>query len=131
MCMQDLIINRAVTWQRVGNLVDMGTGAIKIPGNPKRVALGVIDSSVSAVQVIRVGPGIDDVPINAQWDTINAVMMPYAVVTSASAPGALGGDLYVLGILADQVAWEAVQDPELATIVQAGYQDMQRAFAGG
>ncbi len=131
MCMQDLVINRAVTWQPVANLSADGIVSTRVPANPQRVALLYRDSGSSIIAPLSLRVGSVYVTVNGWYDQNAGAYLLRNLVTNDEMRGLFNSDLYIGNNISAVVAMEAVIDPELAAIVQLGYSDLQTTFRRG
>lgn len=128
MCMQDLVINRAVTWRTCPNIGSATIGATTywvLPPSPDRVAAAPVTVAGSAATQFFWQRGQPDPTVMPQ-DSGAAGGGRYVDIWKY--PGIFSMPLYLSQSGGAVVVMEAVLDPELATIVQDGYVDMQSSL---
>lgn len=124
MCMQDLAINRAVTWQPIRGIYDGTTGYAVIPPNPRRVAISVSSTGLSQPCALRIGESTSSPSINLTGEWTTGTYYVSSVSTIDTVPGLPGMTLHALATTADIDAWEAVIDDPLGRVVEAMYRDL-------
>lgn len=124
MCMQDLMANRAVTWQPIQGIYDGTTGYAVIPPNPRRVAISVSSTGLSQPCALRIGESTSSPWVNVTGELSSGTYYVNSVSTIDTVPGLPGMTLHALATTAGIDAWEAVIDDPLGRVVEAMYRDL-------
>ncbi len=122
--MQDLMIDRSITWRVVNNTYTSSSGGTAIPPNPSRVALMAFEAGVGNAIGIYLVDAPPYIPVNAMWDAANAANIVTPIVTRDSVPGLTGLTLYTSSSPASVIIWEAVTDTPLGRAVESMYNEL-------
>lgn len=121
MCMQDLIISRAVSVRPLVGITTSGTGGSVIPPNPNRVWIAVHDGNSSGgVGLYTDEQGLTP-PLNGVLDSSGTPLYFRTTLSVTALPGAFSSALYSTTGPSVLQATEGVLDPALADAVSAGY----------
>ena len=130
MCMQDLAINRAITWRPMQAIQAQPSGWWAIPPNVNRVAIIACIGSTSTTTALRVAPSNAAPAVNVIRDIFGAGLYAVGIVTIDTVPGLPGLTLYSDVVLAEPSVWEAVIDPTLGRVVSEVFAEFGTAIGG-
>ena len=119
--MQDLVINRSLTWRSVPNVKATPSGGSVVPANPNRVALILWDTVNNSIATAFVDQLTTAAPLLSYLDLGVANVVVPGCIRMTDFPGAFGGPLYTTVDKNNLSAMECVYDTALAEAVSAGY----------
>jgi len=124
MCMQDLVINRSLTWRRVSLIEGTGGAGHRLPSSPIRVAVMGFDVNTPSQITWRLPDAFTDSQFSVYGPYGAGTGLIDEVVTIAKYPGIFNNDLMTQGVYADLEVFECVMDTPLSLAVQAEYEKL-------